>query len=294
MTLDDAVFSGMLVSSLPSNERFDRLRGLVDTGMECVNTPEKVVEMAITFDKANKADSHVMRSFGNDSKSTGHVEPAKQNGSGGKKPWNKDEKREEMQRQHDENMKHGACFGCHKPGHTRSNCPNANGSGTASGGSGGGGARAASHFTLASGFAESNDGPATVQDSSRVGRTEGTPERVGAADRGKPNWGEKPEYHPELWVLDSGANRHLVGDRRYFVNYRKLTVEERRTATVHGHSGKSSPVSVGSIDLWVVVNGWHVALRVDDVYYSPKNTNLLSQSVVKTQGFNPPALIRCI
>ncbi|KAE9258033.1 hypothetical protein PF002_g511 [Phytophthora fragariae] len=262
--------------------------------MECVNTPEKVVEMAITFDKANKADSHVMRSFGNDSKSTGHVEPAKQNGSGGKKPWNKDEKREEMQRQHDENMKHCACFGCHKPGHTRSNCPNANGSGTASGGSGGGGARAASHFTLASGFAESNDGPAAVQDSSRVGRTEGTPERVGAADRGKPNWGEKPEYHPELWVLDSGANRHLVGDRRYFVNYRKLTVEERRTATVHGHSGKSSPVSVGSIDLWVVVNGWHVALRVDDVYYSPKNTNLLSQSVVKTQGFNPPALIRCI
>ncbi|KAG2767718.1 hypothetical protein PC129_g18724 [Phytophthora cactorum] len=56
MTLDDAVFRGMLVSSLPSNERFDRLRGYIDTGMSSVDTPDKVVAMAITFDKANKAD----------------------------------------------------------------------------------------------------------------------------------------------------------------------------------------------------------------------------------------------
>lgn len=70
MTDDDAVFSGTLVSPLPSTERFDRLRGLVDTGMEYVNTPEKVVKMSITFDKANKTDSYLSRSFGNCNKSS--------------------------------------------------------------------------------------------------------------------------------------------------------------------------------------------------------------------------------
>ena len=56
MTLDDTVVSGMLVSSLPAGDRFDRLRGLVESGLDCVNTPEKIVEMLITYDKANKAD----------------------------------------------------------------------------------------------------------------------------------------------------------------------------------------------------------------------------------------------
>ncbi|KAE9001980.1 hypothetical protein PF010_g21954 [Phytophthora fragariae] len=64
MTLDDAVLSGMLVLSLPTSERFDRLRGYVDTGMSCVDTPDKVVAMAITFDKANRADSQLQRAFG--------------------------------------------------------------------------------------------------------------------------------------------------------------------------------------------------------------------------------------
>ncbi|KAF4145025.1 hypothetical protein GN958_ATG05732 [Phytophthora infestans] len=34
-TLSDAVLSGMLVSSLPFKERFNRLRGYLDTGMDC-------------------------------------------------------------------------------------------------------------------------------------------------------------------------------------------------------------------------------------------------------------------
>lgn len=63
ITLDDAVFSGMLVSVLPSNERFDRLRGLVETGMDCVDALDKVVAMVITFDKASKAGSQLRRPF---------------------------------------------------------------------------------------------------------------------------------------------------------------------------------------------------------------------------------------
>ncbi|POM74418.1 Hypothetical protein PHPALM_8620 [Phytophthora palmivora] len=64
MALDDAMFSGILESSLPSNERFDRLRGYVDVGMDCVNTPDKDVAMDITFDKANQAETQLNRLFG--------------------------------------------------------------------------------------------------------------------------------------------------------------------------------------------------------------------------------------
>ena len=38
MTLDDTVFSGMLVSSLPEGERFDRFCGHVESRLDCVNT----------------------------------------------------------------------------------------------------------------------------------------------------------------------------------------------------------------------------------------------------------------
>ncbi|KAG2993588.1 hypothetical protein PC128_g19798 [Phytophthora cactorum] len=85
-----------------------------------------------------------------------------------------------------------------------------------------------------------------------------------------------PTYQPEFWVFDNGANQHLVGDKRYFVNYRELTREESAKATGHGCNGQRSPVGVGSIDLWVNVEGSPVAMRVDDVYSSPEKTNLFS------------------
>ncbi|GMF31736.1 unnamed protein product [Phytophthora fragariaefolia] len=63
MTVDDAIFSGMLLSSLPSNERCDRLRAFVGAGMDCADTPEKVVAMTVTFDKVSMANEQWPRSF---------------------------------------------------------------------------------------------------------------------------------------------------------------------------------------------------------------------------------------
>ncbi|KAJ8552225.1 hypothetical protein ON010_g10321 [Phytophthora cinnamomi] len=74
----DTVFNGMLVLSPPSSERFDRLRVFVDAGTDCVNTPEEVVALAITFDKANQADSQLNRSF-----SSGISSAGQQNKGGG-------------------------------------------------------------------------------------------------------------------------------------------------------------------------------------------------------------------
>ncbi|KAG6595741.1 Gag-pol Polyprotein [Phytophthora cinnamomi] len=71
----------------------------------------------------------------------------------------------------------------------------------------------------------------------------------------------------------------------YFVSFRDLTQEEREKATGYGYNGESSPVGIGSIDLWVSVDGLPFVLRIDNVYYSPEKTNLFSQSVTTEQGF---------
>ncbi|RLN66861.1 hypothetical protein BBJ28_00026124, partial [Nothophytophthora sp. Chile5] len=168
MTLDDTVFSGMLVSSLPSNERFNRLRGLVETGMDCVSTPEKIVALAVTFDKANKTDQQLARSFGGNSgggqaAAQGRHGKTPQSEGGGKKDSSKkNDANSEKKWQRDEDRKQRNCFGCHKPGHTKRDCPLA-GSTQAS---------AQATFTMASGFT----GPAKQQGRGRerIGQTEMT------------------------------------------------------------------------------------------------------------------------
>ncbi|OWY92786.1 hypothetical protein PHMEG_00038067, partial [Phytophthora megakarya] len=117
MTLDDAVVSGMLVSSLPTNDRFDRLRGFVDAGMTCVDTSEKVVAMAITFDKANQADGQLNRAYSNGKSSQGQ-----QNKSGG---GSQDKTKEGNENAHPKGKgKTRACFVCGSTEHIKVNCPN--------------------------------------------------------------------------------------------------------------------------------------------------------------------------
>ena len=41
-------------------------------------------------------------------------------------------------------------------------------------------------------------------------------------------------YQPKSWVYDTGANRHLVGDKRYFVEFQNRTELERKKETVKG------------------------------------------------------------
>ncbi|GMF80394.1 unnamed protein product [Phytophthora fragariaefolia] len=113
MTVDDAVFSGMLVSALPSNERFDRLRGFVDAGMDCVDTPEKVVVMAVTFDKANQADEQWHRSYG----AKQHAGQQNKSGGGGQGKGGYEKASSKGQ------GKSRSCFVCGSTNHLKTGCP---------------------------------------------------------------------------------------------------------------------------------------------------------------------------
>ena len=54
---------------------------------------------------------------------------------------------------------------------------------------------------------------------------------------------------------------------------------------MHEYNGTTAPIGVGIIDLYVNMNGGYVAVRLEDVYFSPGRPNLFSQSVARKQGF---------
>ncbi|CAI5711547.1 unnamed protein product [Peronospora effusa] len=52
----DPIFTQMLIRSLPANARFDRLRGMVESGDDKVDTSEKLGDQFLRMDSFNKCD----------------------------------------------------------------------------------------------------------------------------------------------------------------------------------------------------------------------------------------------
>jgi hypothetical protein len=196
----------------------------------------------------------------------GRGKPSAKTG-GGPKPQKSYKKRtEEQQRQYEEDRDSKNCFGCHQPGHLRKNCPEeVKKEPESSSSNSDSNARRHANLTV------------TPMATSQRQQTQGT--------LGQGGGDTKPVYKPGKWVFDNGATQHLVGDKRYFVNYRDLSPQEREKAKVHGYNGTSSPLGIGAIDLWVLGDGSPVVLRIQDVYLSPGKTNLFSQSIATEQGF---------
>ena len=176
--------------------------------------------MAITFEKANKAETQLQRSFGSSKQPTEFGQQSKPQSSGRGRRFEY-KKREEAYKQHDDDRRLGNCFQCHKPGHGKRECPN--NSGVNSGG------KATGMFTA---------GPETAELIRSKSKRAQEPKIDGEASKKKlasSRETPKAKYSPELWVFDCIANRHLVGDNKYFVKYRNLSESEMKRETVHGY-----------------------------------------------------------
>lgn len=96
----------------------------------------------------------------------------------------------------------------------------------------------------------------------------------------------KEEVHPYevgTWCFDSACNRHIVGDKRYFVNYREL--DESEKFPICSHNGVTEPEGVGTVEVWWKVLGKTVSVCLDDAYYVKGSENLVSHSKMEQQGF---------
>ncbi|KAG2896753.1 hypothetical protein PC114_g14955 [Phytophthora cactorum] len=74
-----------------------------------------------------------------------------------------------------------------------------------------------------------------------------------------------------------GANYLRVGDKRYFVEYRRLTADEREKQHVQGCNGTSARIGIGTIALWVTSVSREQSFNVD--YDDEKATYPLSKNL---------------
>ncbi|KAE9310895.1 hypothetical protein PR003_g20157 [Phytophthora rubi] len=291
MTVDDAVFSGMLVSSLPSNERFDRLRGFVDAGMDCVDTPEKVVAMAVTFDKANQAEEQLHRSFG----AKQHSGQQNKGGGGGQGKGGSEQASSKGQ------GKSRSCFVCGSTDHLKASCPDrANKQSGAEGNEQQ--RRPRSNWTLRQ---DGNTSPVVALSDEEIvaeGVVTGIamptgPEESRGDESGDDQVAEVAELHQEVddqedaavssswWYFDTASNSHVTGLRSHFVSFTEDT-EAARTVRGLSPSIISRIAGIGTVALVNEVDGEEVVMYVDNVFYVPDaEFGLFSPGLAHEQGF---------
>ncbi|KAE8883034.1 hypothetical protein PF005_g19968 [Phytophthora fragariae] len=90
----------MLVQSLPKNERFDRLKGMMESGSKKMDSPEKVKDQILRMASYNRKD-RVLAAH-----DQGTNVGVNQQGESRAADW-----------------KQGTCFKCHLPGHRFNECP---------------------------------------------------------------------------------------------------------------------------------------------------------------------------
>ncbi|EGZ27671.1 hypothetical protein PHYSODRAFT_293443 [Phytophthora sojae] len=91
--------------SLPKDERFDRLKGMMESGSKKMDSPEKARDQILRMESYNKKD-RLLGAYGQGSSG----------GGGGNQQGAQGATRAA-------NWKQGACFNCHQTGHRFSECP---------------------------------------------------------------------------------------------------------------------------------------------------------------------------
>ncbi|GMF44976.1 unnamed protein product [Phytophthora fragariaefolia] len=274
----------------PLQRAIDRLRGFVDAGMDCVDTPEKVVAMAVTFDKANQADEQWHRSYG------AKQHPGQQNKSGGGQGKGRYEKASSKGQ-----GKSLSCFVCGSTDHLKAGCPDKakkqSGDEAMRVPRGNCTLRQDDHTSPV--VALSDEG--IVADGVVTGITVLTRTEESQGDNSRDDQeGEDTEVIQEAdhqatmdameagcswWYFDTASNSHVTGARSHFITFTENTANARN---VRGLSPSiiSRIADMGTVALVNEVNGEDVTMYIDDVFYVPDaEYGLFSPGLAYEQGF---------
>ncbi|GMF47617.1 unnamed protein product [Phytophthora fragariaefolia] len=217
----DPIFIHILMRSLPSNQRFDRLRGMVEAGAKESQNPGQ---------GQNPKQSHNSAQIGGTKK----VAPERAALLAAKKT----------------DQHSGSCFLCHKSCHLQKDCPKPHNPNLANSSQSKRLVAAYSRRVRLVTSADENAGHPQTHASTR--RPEESSARVtentsttGATDQGT------DEYTTWEWCFDNAANVHIACDMRYFSGYKEFVPAEADCVRGFQQKFATTPLGHGSVKVVV-------------------------------------------
>ncbi|KAG3025687.1 hypothetical protein PC119_g8095 [Phytophthora cactorum] len=267
----DPIFFNMLMRSLPSNARFDRLRGLVEIGASEVDTPDKLRDQILRMDSYNKCDRELNATNASTAQAQTQQSGAKQKSQQQQNTGNNSATRQLTPEKAAAvaakklDKQQGNCFHCHRPGHLGKDC----------------------NKKISAQAPASNNKQVTY--TRRLGKSEQS-ESAQVADttsvtgvRQRPKSAPSHERPPseDLSVHMSAE----LTDRRYFSDY---TPFEKDAECVRGFKKAfaANPVGHGTVQLVLQRGELDLVLTLRDVFHVPNSRNLLSHSQIEDQGYS--------
>ncbi|CAI5721565.1 unnamed protein product [Peronospora effusa] len=277
----DPIFTQMLIRSLPANARFDRLRGMVESGDDKVDTSEKLKDQILRMGSFNKWDRELGAHgvIGNVQDNEGsQTSKNRQNAScarshiGARKLIAADKVLQSTTSQADK--QHGNCFNCHKPGHRMRDCPIMKKPKTSDYQM-----AFAQHpkNELADGCQEKPD-KLMVMAKNKLLTRENTPDR---------------NCTQRQWCLDNASNVHVASDLRYFIDYSAFD-NNAQAQCIRGFQKhfKTKLIVQGTVQILVQNGSSSNMITLYDVLYVPDCMNLISHTQVEDQGHTVKYCIR--
>ncbi|POM76986.1 Hypothetical protein PHPALM_5708, partial [Phytophthora palmivora] len=275
----DPIFINMLIKSLPANPRFDRLRGMVETGASEVDTPDKLRDQIIRMDSYNKCDREQSVLNGSASRlqaqNQGQKQKSQQQGAGNSVSRSITPEKAAAIAAKKLDKQQGSCFICHKTGHMSKDCPKKANEPS--------GVSDKKHVTYTRREQAHDEGEVKTLSTTSGCTVEKTPSSAGVTRDPaeiKPDSKDlsvnasADDYSISEWCFDNAANVHMVSDRRYFVDYASSIVGSQflnNADCVRGFKKKfeATPVGHGTVQLVV----------------KRDSKNLLSHTQAEDQGY---------
>ncbi|POM74710.1 LOW QUALITY PROTEIN: Hypothetical protein PHPALM_8291, partial [Phytophthora palmivora] len=280
----DPIFINMLIKSLPANPRFDRLRGMVETGASEVDTPDKLRDQIIRMDSYNKCDREQSVLNGSASRlqaqNQGQKQKSQQQGAGNSVSRSITPEKAAAIAAKKLDKQQGSCFICHKTGHMSKDCPKkANEPSVVSD---------KKHVTYTRRELAHDESEAKVSSSTSSCTVEKTPSSAEVTCDSaeiKPDSKDlsvnasADDYSISEWCFDNAANVHMIEDTS--------STTSHDADCVRGFKKKfeATPVGHGTVQLVVKRGKLDVVLTLQDAFHVPDSKNLLSHTQAEDQGY---------